>query len=259
MHERLRKGSDMSSTLQADLVEVRPTTDRFEPGCPAGTPVRPLVAGGSAGSDRIRVAVIDDQPILAAGAQVVIDAEPDMDTVATFDRPEAVSAQLRSANNVDVLVADLSYGQMPGDGSTLLNVLRWGPKVVVCTSFDSQLIRDACRQAGAHGFVGKGTSAASLPAVIRAVTAGWYAEAGVTSLRVRRPLKQSELDVLSFLPTIGSSRGIAAEVNLSSRSVDNMVSELMAVTDTNSRSALAAWAALHGFGLLRSLRETPRQ
>jgi DNA-binding NarL/FixJ family response regulator len=103
----------------------------------------------------IRVLVVDDHPVLRAGLEAVLRAEPGFVCVSTAaDGPEMVAALRRT--RPDVVVLDRRLGDE--DGIALCAALRAdpvAPEVVLYTANDDPGVNDLAREAGAHGVVGK--------------------------------------------------------------------------------------------------------
>src|SRR5690606_3719240 len=87
----------------------------------------------------LRIALVDDQPLVRTGFAMVIDSQDDMEVmVQAGDGSEAVSAL--SARDVDVVLMDVRMPRMDGieATSTLLGRLpaERAPKIIVLTTFD---------------------------------------------------------------------------------------------------------------------------
>ncbi|WP_348775123.1 response regulator transcription factor [Solwaraspora sp. WMMD791] len=130
-------------------------------------------ASGAPGGDGIgiRVIVVDDQPVVAAGFVAIIDAEPDLTVVGTAgDGAAAVSAAARL--RPDVVVMDIRMPGMNGITATRLLTARGGPRVLVLTTFDLDAYVFEALRAGASGFLLKDAEPNELLAAIRIVAGG---------------------------------------------------------------------------------------
>ncbi|MTV24023.1 response regulator transcription factor [Nitriliruptoraceae bacterium ZYF776] len=127
-------------------------------------------------SEPIRVALVDDQPLVRTGFRMVIDSQPDLTVVAEAgDGGHAVSILRHTA--ADVVLMDV---RMPGvDGLTATGQLTapgWSgpvrPRVVVLTTFNlDEYVLEAIR-VGASGFLLKDAQPEELLAAIRTVHTG---------------------------------------------------------------------------------------
>lgn len=120
----------------------------------------------------IRVAVVDDQPLLVSAFSALIEHEPDMHVVATGSDGEQAVA-LAAGGGVDVLVMDIRMPRLDGVQATRRIVERGErPRVLVLTTFNvDELVLGAVR-AGARGFLLKDSGPAEVISAIRAIHRG---------------------------------------------------------------------------------------
>jgi DNA-binding NarL/FixJ family response regulator len=103
----------------------------------------------------IRVLVVDDHPVLRAGLEAVLRAEPGFSCVGTAADGAEMAAVLARVRP-DVIVLDQRLGAE--DGLALCASLRAepaAPEVILYTANDEPGLEDRARAAGAHGLVGK--------------------------------------------------------------------------------------------------------
>lgn len=155
-------------------------------------------------SEPIRVALVDDQPLVRAGFRMVIDSQADLTVVAEAGDGAHAVAILRHTP-ADVVLMDV---RMPGmDGLTATGHLAapgWPgvgrPRVVVLTTFDlDEYVLEAIR-VGASGFLLKDAQPEELLAAIRTVHAG---DAVIAPTSTRR--------LLDHLVTVLPATQIAAD------------------------------------------------
>jgi DNA-binding NarL/FixJ family response regulator len=127
----------------------------------------------------IRVLVVDDHPVLRAGLEAVLRAEPGFVCVGVAaDGPAMAEAMHRTAP--DVIVLDRRLGAE--DGLALCAALReraGAPEVVIYTADDSADLATRARAAGASALVNKERDVGELFDALR--------------LAVRRPRVAAEL------------------------------------------------------------------
>ncbi len=123
-------------------------------------------------SERIRVALADDQRLLREGLRIIIEATPDMTLVGEADNGEAATA-LATAEQPDVMLMDIRMPQRDGIAATE-TVLQVSPqtRVLLLTTFDTPDLVIEGMRAGAAGYLLKDCSAEELRAAIRAVARG---------------------------------------------------------------------------------------
>lgn len=120
----------------------------------------------------VRVAVVDDDPLVRAGLTAIFGSAEDLDVVGDAGDGEQVPA-LVARTRPDVVVMDV---RMPGvDGITAtrdVTALDGAPRVLVLTTFHvDEAVFDAL-EAGASGFLLKDTPPEELISAIRVVAAG---------------------------------------------------------------------------------------
>jgi len=110
----------------------------------------------------IRVLVVDDHPVLRAGLEAVLRAEPGFVAVgAAADGDETLRLVRRT--RPDVVVLDRRLGDE--DGLTVCRMLRAepdAPQVVLYTAADDESAEDGARAAGAFAVVGKNADIGAL-------------------------------------------------------------------------------------------------
>src|SRR5712671_485058 len=121
--------------------------------------------------DAIRIAVIDDHPMFREGAVQIFACMDDIEVVAegaTAADALRVAQELRP----DVMLLDIS---LPGDGlEAAASIARTFPGVrtVMLTASESELDVASALQAGARGYILKGSSAAEVVETVRAIFKG---------------------------------------------------------------------------------------
>ena len=123
-------------------------------------------------TDRIRVALVDDQRLLREGLRIIIEATSDFDLVGEAeDGEEAV--ELAGAMRPDVLLMDIRMPQRDGiEATARVRDVAPQTRVLLLTTFDTpELVVEGMR-AGASGYLLKDCSAEELRAAIRAVARG---------------------------------------------------------------------------------------
>ena len=117
----------------------------------------------------IRVLLVDDQPLLRLGFQMVLDSQPDLDVVGQAgDGAEGVA--LTAELDPDVVLMDVRMPGVDGIEATQLIIESGSPtRVLVLTTFDLDEYVYAALRSGASGFLLKDVSPQDLASAIRAV------------------------------------------------------------------------------------------
>lgn len=128
-------------------------------------------------SSAIRVAVVDDQPLLVSAFSALVAAQPDMEVVleAVNGRQAIEGLTAGSHGGADLVLMDLRMPVL--DGVSAIRELRTTPatialRILVLTTFDDDDLVLAALGAGAHGFLLKDAEPTTLLEAIRIVARG---------------------------------------------------------------------------------------
>ena len=200
---------------------------------------------------RTRFAVIEDHPAIVEALVAESARHDDLEFVQSFVSIESVSRLIRAqaGETFDVIVLDLELDGLAGLKG-ISEVAKWGPRVVVYSQLSAHAtVRDAHR-AGATAYVTKGMGSATVMDAIRSASRGqqrdWVINAPVD---VSFPPQAERL--LRHLSVETNSERLAVRMSLSTRTIDNMVSnlydELKLVGTQRTRAAIQDWARKHGY------------
>ncbi len=134
------------------------------------------MTGSESGSTRtapkIRVLIVDDQPLVRRGLSLILSPDPAFDVVGEAeDGAQAVALAGRLAP--DVVVMDVRMPVLDGVGATeQLAATVPGCRVLALSTFDLDEYVVGALRAGAYGFLPKDSSPEDLSAAIRTVHAG---------------------------------------------------------------------------------------
>jgi DNA-binding NarL/FixJ family response regulator len=120
----------------------------------------------------IRVLVVDDHPVLRAGLEAVLRAEPGFACVGTAGDGNDLQ-QIVRRTRPDVVVLDRRLGAQ--DGLDLCRVLRAEvspPEIVLYTATADAALARAGAEAGAHSVIEKGANVAELFDALRLASRG---------------------------------------------------------------------------------------
>jgi DNA-binding NarL/FixJ family response regulator len=230
-----------------------------------------------AGASRLRLLIVDDQPVIRRGLALILGAAPDIEVVGqAADGGEAIEAAARLAP--DVVVMDLQMPRVSGVVATREITARHpAMRVVVLTTYDDdELVFEAVR-AGAHAYLLKDASedevletvrgvargesrlspsiarkvmeqfrflpgASAEPATAAAPAAPAPGTSGLARITHEEPLTEKEARVLDLIAQGKSNKQIAAEVFLAEGTVKNYVSRIMDKLHARTRTELAVRA-----------------
>ncbi len=216
----------------------------------------------------IRVAVVDDHPLVRVGFTVLIRSCADLEFVGEAGTGQDAVELARSANP-DVMLMDV---RMPGlNGIEATRLITTDPatattRVLVLTTFDLDEYAYGALRAGASGFLLKDTAPDELLDAIRVVAGGDSLLAPTTTRRliaefVRRvpaetapppdlaQLTDRETEVLVAIARGRSNSEIAHELFMSYATAKTHVSRLLTKLDARDRAQLVVIA--YETGLIR--------
>ena len=210
----------------------------------------------------IRILLADDQDLVRAGFQLILQSQPDFTVVAqAADGEQAVA--LAAQHEPDVVLMDIRMPRLDGIAATQ-RVVAANPrtKVLVLTTFDLDgYVYDAL-VAGASGFLLKDVSRADLVAAVRVLAAGEALLAPSITRRLlsdfvrARPLSADisalesltarETDALLLLARGMSNADIAAAMFVSEHTVKTHVGNVFMKLGLRDRIHAVIWAYEHG-------------
>ena len=212
----------------------------------------------------IRVALVDDQPLLLMGLSTLIGTENDLELVGQAGDGREGLALLRRTKP-DVVLCDIRMPVL--DGLALLAEVVADPqltavRVVMLTTFELDAYVFEALRNGASGFLLKDAEPARLLEAIRVVAAGGSLLAPSVTRRVieefgsqRRvtrahprlgDLTEREREIVAWVATGRSNQEIADQLFLSSDTVRTHVSRAMVKLHARDRAQLVVFAIESG-------------
>ncbi|WDL99120.1 response regulator [Alicyclobacillus sp. ALC3] len=220
---------------------------------------------------RIRVAIVDDHPVVREGLRAFLQLAGDITVVCELDTGEAAVQVLQDTHlAVDVVVMDL---KMPGpvDGVEAirrLRNLRPGLKLLALTSFQDRETAISALAAGAVGYLHKDVPPDLLLGGIRQAAAGrmvmeqtaWaatqasqperlprvHSEQAVGDSAAAEPLTDREHDVLQAMAHGLSNKEIGGTLGISEKTVKVHVSHILSKLGVLDRTQAVLLAAKRG-------------
>ena len=200
-------------------------------------------------SDAIRIAVIDDHPMFREGVAQIFTSIDDIEVIAegaTAADALWVAQELRP----DVILLDIS---LPGGGieaaATIAKTCP-GVRTVILTASESELDVAAALQAGARGYILKGSSGAEVAETARAIFHGASYVApslaarlliqmgkrpNVTASKPTNDLTGREEEILSLVSRGMTNKEIANRLHLTERTVKHHMTSIMRKSKVRNR------------------------
>ena len=215
---------------------------------------------------KIRVLLADDQAMLVAALSTILNAQDDIEVVATANTgSEAVTAAL--SHRTDVAILDIRMPGMDGIAAAQAILSRVPEcRIIMLTTFNEDDLVAQSIAAGAHGFLLKDADPEVLVGAVRDVAKGESVLAsqvtgpvleayrtaltrGQLSAQERQGLSlvtRREMEVLSLIARGATNSEIAAEMVIAETTVKTHVSSLMSKLAARDRVALVLVAQRAG-------------
>ncbi|TCC50678.1 response regulator transcription factor [Kribbella capetownensis] len=186
----------------------------------------------------IRVALVDDHPVVRAGMRALVEGQEDLSVVG--EASDAHSAeQLVAAVRPDVVLMDLNLGSGPGGAEVTarLRALPEPPQVLVLTTYDTE----ADIMSAISGYLLKDAPPDDLFRAIRGTARGEVILAPAIAARlVKRSgptLTEREVEILGLLATGRSNRELARQLFVSEATVKSHLSHIYTKLEVDTRAA----------------------
>ena len=213
----------------------------------------------------IRVLVVDDHAVVRSGLRMLIDAEPDLETVGEAGDVRGAIFEAR-ASNPDLILLDVT---MPGESGLegIPKLLHEHPEMkilILSMQDDPRYVREAFA-AGARGYVLKEAVDAEVVTAIREVAGGGRyvhpelgarlvaADADAARQAEDDPLSDREREVLRLLALGYTNQEIAKQLFISVRTAETHRAHVM------QKLRLASRADLVRYAIARGLLEEPAE
>ena len=212
---------------------------------------------------RVRVLLAEDHAVVREGTRQILEQDPELIVVGeAADGAEVVSLAARLLP--DVVLLDLSLPVMNGvEATRRIRALERPPFVLILSAYDDEDYVVAAIDAGASGYLLKTAHAADVAAAIRAVARGEVVlHPAVAKHLVRHgnhgeheALTERELEILHLAAHGQRTRDIAAQLSVSTRTVDAQFTGIFNKLGVSTRTEAIVHAASRGW--VRLEREPP--
>lgn len=241
-------------TASADLLSRAPalaeTRDGQEVESVERGPAEPVLGG-----DTIRVVLAEDHHLVRTGLIAILRSLHDVEIVGeACDGHELLA--IVDALKPDVVLCDVGMPNLDGIAATaVITAQHPGVRVLVLSaSKDAAVVRSAVAN-GASGYLGKDTPATELAQALRTVVSGSvYYSPSIAHLLLRSEATQTrepkltprQRQVLALLASGKSSKEVAFELGLSSKTVDAHRAKIMEQLEIRTTAGLIRYALHKG-------------
>jgi DNA-binding NarL/FixJ family response regulator len=208
----------------------------------------------SGDAHRIRVAIVDDHPVVGEGTAAILRSQPDISVSGVAPSLDAAEAAgLFDPVQVDVVLLDIRLGADSGLRALSTSAAHGSvattsrPAMIVLTAYDYPQYADAALRLGAAGFVLKTAPLPELIDAIRRVAAGGLA----FSVRPRPArggrLSAREHEVVRLVADGRTNDEIGAALGIGAKTVETHLARLFERLTVASRTELAMRAMREGW------------
>ena len=211
---------------------------------------------------RLRILLADDHVTVRQGLKMLIDSQDDMTVVSEASDGTAAVEQARTLRP-DVVVMDISMPGMNGLVATrTLKQIQPDSVIVILTRHGDDAYLQELLRAGADGYVLKQSAASELLQAIRAtavrgqyldsaltarVTAGFLAKSGRKAQATGVSVSERESEVLRLIAAGYSNKEIAAQLELSVKTVEVHKANAARKLGLKGRIDIVKYALLQGW------------
>jgi len=211
-------------------------------------------------SNRIRVVLADDHPVVLAGIRALLQAVPDIELIGEVaDGAEALT--LIETQKPDVAILDISMPGLNGiELSRRLSETCPTVKIIALTVHEDRAYVKPLIQAGAQGYLLKRSAAEDLIRAVNAVAAGgMYLDPAIVNnalsdgeLSSVTPtpdvtLSPREEDVLKAIAQGFSNKEIAASLQLSTKTIETYKARAADKLNLKSRAEIVRYGVAKGW------------
>ena len=198
----------------------------------------------------IRIALVDDHPVVRAGLRALLEGQPDFAVVGEA-ADAATAARVVRDTGPDVVLMDLNLGPGPGGSAATasLRALTNPPQVLILTTYDTEADTLAAIEAGAAGYLLKDARPDDLFRAIRSTARGDTALAPAVAARlVRRAsspgpvLTEREMTIIELLTRGAANKEMAKTLFVSEATVKSHLSHIYAKLGVETRAGAVAKA-----------------
>jgi DNA-binding NarL/FixJ family response regulator len=194
-----------------------------------------------AGTEAIRILIVDDHPIMRVGIAAIINAQPRMQVVGQAGTAGDAVRMFESLQP-DLTLMDLRLPDRSGvEAIRTICAISPKAKIIVLTTYEGDEDIHQALDAGARGYIIKGMQHDALVKALQRVHAGqrYLPQVVTEALSSRIPgshLSQREQEVLQLMFAGKSNREIAEELSIKEATVKSHVSVILMRLDVSDRT-----------------------
>lgn len=201
----------------------------------------------------IRVAIVDDHPMVAEGIEAILETYDDLTVVGTLSNGQEAIDRVEEMDP-DVILLDLNMPCVNGLTATeILLERRPGTRILILSMHDSSEYISSALSHGAMGYILKDVPTEEIKPAIDTVMAGdrYLCPGASASLTPRTPGRREQLTnreqtILLQLAQGKSNKEVALALDISVRTVETHRKNIKAKLGISSTAGLTRYALEHG-------------
>jgi DNA-binding NarL/FixJ family response regulator len=204
----------------------------------------------------IRVLLADDHPAMRIGLRVLLDQAPDIEVIAETGDGEQTLVQIETLQP-QVVVLDCQLPKLSGiEVAAQIKQKGLPSRLLALSAYDSPQYQWGMLEMGAVGYLLKEQAPTEIVAAVQAVAQGqqlWTVDQ-ITAARHWQQevqarwsaLTEREQKVLALVAVGKSNKEISQALNITARTVEFHVSNILSKLDVTSRVEAAIWVRTYG-------------
>lgn len=204
-------------------------------------------------SDPIRIVIVDDHPMVAEGIEAILETYDDLTVVGTLCNGQEIVDRFEELAP-DVILLDLNMPKLGGLSATeMLLERRPDTRIVILSMHNSSEYVTSAMSHGAMGYILKDVPTEEIKTAIDTVMAGkrYLCTGASDALKpksggVREQLTNREQTILLQLAQGKSNKEVAAELDISVRTVETHRKNIKRKLGISSTAGLTRYALEHG-------------
>ena len=201
--------------------------------------------------DKIKVMIVDDQPIVRDGLNMILSLCDDIEVISKAQNGK--DAVLKCSDNIDIVLMDITMPEMNGvEATSIIKEKFPDTKVIILTTFnDDKFIFDALKN-GASSYLLKDMDSEEIINAIKLIHSGkTVLQSNIAQKLINKSSKdgekntakltQREIEIARLIAKGLSNKEIAKKLFVTEGTVKNHVTNILSKTSLNQRTQIVLY------------------